>query len=444
MHALEKPAPQRLSIVALFTIAAVCILQPSFTLGDSNKNHWPVRYVDGSKTSEMGAKLDLAILNQEVTGKKGKNIVLQIPAAGITEVVYDTSSHNRGWAGAWLDAGDTASQGTGRDEALVLVPFLVGAAVTAPFKSTQHFVRILWQEDGVPSEALFEVDKDDCGAVLKALQNLTGKTWQDLPGARKKLLAEIQSAKNRSVPLQVNRTVVLNKAEMKPGNYQLILLERPDHQGEAYFFAGQDVNPKHVTAQAVVTIESKAGSLDVAYAGRMGVETIATIQLADKKLVFDSRGLPAQIAWSNRTFYGGGKWATVVVADYMGEPALRYHVIHNPLPLVCHEYVFVTRTRVASELAPNSPQSGCATFSAPRAEVKAVALEGKETNRFLEVTVGDKTYNLQPLFEGGNGKGKIAGLGKIRDAARDWAAFFVLTVTDFNVVEQEPQTSPNP
>jgi hypothetical protein len=404
---------------------------------------WRVRYVAGSKNSETGAKLDLAILNQEVTGKKGKNIVLQIPAASITEVGYDTSSHNRGWAGAWLDAGSTASQGS-TDEALIMVPFVVGAAVTAPLKSTQHFVRILWREDGVPSEVLFEVGKDDYSAILEALQNLTGKRWQDLPGARKKLLAEIQSAKNRSVPLQVDRTVVLNKAEMKSGNYQLILLERPDHRGGTYFFAGQDVNPKHVTAQAVVTIEPQAGSLDVAYAKQMGVETIATIQLPDKKLVFDSSGPPARIAWSNRSFYGGSKWATVVVADYMGEPALRFHVVHNPLPSVCHEYVFVTRTRVASEIAPNSPQSDCATFSAPRAEVKAVALEGKRTDHSLEVTVGHKIYNLQPLFEGGSGGGKIAGFGKISDAARDWAAFFVQTVTDFNLVEREPQTLPNP
>jgi hypothetical protein len=185
--------------------------------------------------------------------------------------------------------------------------------------------------------------------------------------------------------------------------------------------------------------------LDVAYAQQMGVETIATIQIPDKKLVFDSGGLPARIAQSNRSFYGGSsRWASVVAADYKGEPALRFHVIHNPFPHVCHEYVFVTRLRVASEIAPNSPQSGCATFSAPRAEVKAVALEGKWTNHFLEVTTGGKTYGLQPVLESGDGGRRIAGLGKSRDAAREWAAFFVHTVTDFDQVEQEKQAPPNP
>jgi hypothetical protein len=338
-----------------------------------------------------------------------------------------------------------AHSGNGDMSGLVLVPFLVGAAVMAPFHSTQHFIRILWQENGVPSESLFEVGKGDYVAVLNGLQSLTGKPWQNLPEARKALLAEIEGAKSRTVALQLDRTVVLNEAEMKPGDYQLILLERPDNRGEAYFFAGREVKPEHVTAQAVVAIESSpAGSLDVAYAQQMGVETIATIQIPDKKLVFDSGGLPARIAQSNRSFYGGSsRWASVVAADYKGEPALRFHVIHNPFPHVCHEYVFVTLTRVASEIAPNSPQSGCATFSAPRAEVKAVALEGKWTNHFLEVTTGGKTYGLQPVLESGDGGRRIAGLGKSRDAAREWAAFFVHTVTDFDQVEQEKQ-APNP
>lgn len=455
MNAFEKCSPQRLSAVALLAITAACILQPTLSLATGKDNEWPVRYVAGSKKSQAGAKLNLGILNQNVTAKKGKDVVLRIPAASITEVGYDTSSHNRGWT--WLNAGanvpdlgkgDFGGSGKGDLGDLVVVPFVVGAAVTAPFKSTQHFVRILWQEDGAPSEVLFEVGKDDYGTVLRALKDLTGKPWQDLPEARKNLVAEIENAKKQSVPLQLDHPVVLNEADMKSGAYQLILLARPGNRGEAYFFAGQTVNPEHVTAQAVVTIEpsaSQGGSLNVAYAEHMGVETIATIELSGKKLVFDTGGLPARVARSKQSFYGGSsRWATVVAVDYKGEPALRFQVIHNPFPHVCQEYVFVTHARVASEITPNSAQSSCATFSAPRAEVKAVALEGKWTNGFLEVAVGGKTYHFSPLLEEGDGRGRLVGLGKSRDAAREWAAFFVQTVTDFDSVEQEPQTSPNP
>ena len=430
-------------------IVAVCLLQPSICGADRQDNRWPARYVAGSKKSNVGAKLELIISSQGITGKKGKKPVLEIPAGSITEVGYDNSSHNKGWT--WLKTGsEVVPQGkcSGGSACgvwpLTLVPVLVGAAALAPYKSTQHFVRILWQDSGVPSEALFEVGKDDYSAVLTALQNLTGKPWQDLPEARKKLLGEIDAAKDRSVPLRLDRAVVLNEAEMKPGNYRLIVLERPENRAEAYFFAGPEVKPEHVTAQAVGRIEAsqaETASSAVAYVQQMGAETIATIQLPDRKLMFDSGGLPARVARSSQSFYGGStKWATVIRTDYKGEPALRFYVIHNPFPHVCQEYVYVTHTRVASEIAPSSPQSGCATFSAQRSEVKAVTSDGKWTNRFLDVTVGDKSYNLQPLLEEGNGNKRIATLGKSRDAAREWAAFFVQTVTDFDNVEQGSQT----
>jgi len=79
INTLEKSPPQRLSVVALFAITAVCILQLTLSLASGKDNEWPVKYVAGSKKSQAGAKLTLGILSQEVTGKKGKDIVLQIP-----------------------------------------------------------------------------------------------------------------------------------------------------------------------------------------------------------------------------------------------------------------------------------------------------------------------------------------------------------------------------
>lgn len=442
--------PGSLSVVFLVALAALWLVQPSLCSAGGKENHWSARYVAGSKKSNQGATLDLVISDQKVTGKKGKNVVVEIPAASITEVGYDTSSHNRGWtllkvAGA---GGSGAGSGYG---GLVFAPVLVGAAVMAPFHSNQHFVRILWQDSGVPSEALFEVGKDDYSSVLNALQNLTGKPWQNMQEARKKLLGEIESAKGRSVAVQLDRTLVLNEAEMRSGVYQLILLERPGNLGEAYFFSGSSAKPESVTAQAVVKVEATTEQTtgpEVTYVEQMGVATIATIQLHDKKLVFDSGGLPARVVRSDRSFYGGSdKWAIVIRTDYKGESALRFHVIHSVLglvPHVCQEYVYVTQNRVASEIAPNSLQSGCATFSASRAEVKAVASQGKWTNHFLDVTVEGKSYSLHPVLEEGNGGGRVAGLGKSRDAAREWAAFFAHAVTDFDAVEKGSQTSPNP
>jgi hypothetical protein len=197
MNSHKEPEPRSLSVVFLVALAALWLVPPSLCSAGGKEKQWSAKYVAGSKKSNQGAKLELVISNQEITGRKGKNVVLEIPAANITEVGYDTSSHNRGWA--WLKVADEGGSGAGSGYGgLAFAPVLVGAAVMAPFHSTQHFVRILWQDSGVPSEALFEVGKDDYSAILNALQNSTGKPWQDIQEARKTLLGEIESAKGRS------------------------------------------------------------------------------------------------------------------------------------------------------------------------------------------------------------------------------------------------------
>ena len=440
-----------LKLASFVAIAAFCTLRPSMSwAGD---RHWSARYVSGSKKSQVGTAVDLLVSKDLVSCKKGKSIILQIPSASIAEVGYDNSSHNRGWT--WLKAssdiapkgkcsGDDAVCGAGT--MLILTPIVVGAAVLAPFKSTQHFVRLFWDENGESNEALFEVGKDDYLAVLTALQDATGKPWRDLPAARKKLIDEIGAARDRRVAIQLDRNVVLNESEMKAGAYQLVVLERPDNTAEAYFFSGTEVTPDHVTAQGLARVGSSAPPAvnpSVTYADQMGAETIATVQVQDRKLEFVSAGLPRRVGQSFRSFYAGGdRWAVVVQAYFQGEPALRFRVLHNPFPHVCEEYIYVTHTRVASEITPDSSQRSCATFSAERGSIKAVAKEGRMINHFLDVTVGEKSYGFQPLFEGGGGLGRMAGFGRSRDAAREFAAFFVQAVTEFDAIELKSQPPP--
>jgi hypothetical protein len=60
------------------------------------------------------------------------------------------------------------------------------------------------------------------------------------------------------------------------------------------------------------------------------------------------------------------------------------------------------------------------------------------------VTLWDKSYNLQPILEEGNGGGKFAELGKSRESAREWAAFFVQAGRDLDAIDHESQASPYP
>jgi hypothetical protein len=409
-----------------------------------DKSQWRAKYMAGARKDAVGAKVTLSVSPQGVLCKKGKNVVLQVPIESVAQVGYDTQAHNKGWA--VLKSGSGGSSG----EAATVV--FITAAILAPFKTTRHFIRILWQQDGEPQEALLEVGKGDYSAVLAQFQAVTGKPWQNLPEARQKLRMELEEAKGRKLLIQVDRAAVVNEAELKPGPYQIVFLNRAEDRGEVYFFKGQDqdVDTGRIAAQAVVNVKATEDpSLPVAvgYATQEGVETISSIRLPEKTLSFIADRLPARVEKSAHSFYAGsGKWAVVTWAEYQGEPAFLFHVAYLQVLRVCEGQLFVTRTRVALEMAPINAGSHCDTFSAPRSEVKASVLTGKWTNKFFSLSVAGKSRSFQPVLEGPPGSNRIAQLGKSREAARDWAAFLVKTVSDFDAVQREsrPPAPPQP
>ena len=146
----------------------------------SNKK-WPVKFA--------GAKVELVITDQSALIKQGEVTVLEILAVSISEVGYDNSSHYPGWE-LLKDAG--VLTGSGGEEVIFAPILLAPAAILLPFKSTKHFVRILWEDKGNPSEVLLEVGKQDYHVLLDELQRLWGKSWIGLPQARKKLVSEIE------------------------------------------------------------------------------------------------------------------------------------------------------------------------------------------------------------------------------------------------------------
>jgi len=156
---------------------------------------WRVTYVEGpivvphgkNKKKKVrplapGSSLKIRVGPDGIVCERKKAVVLSVPLTAVTEVSYDAASH-RVSSAVLAQLGPMASsggacyppQGCG---AMVLGTLLVAAAST-PFKYTNHFVRITWEEQGEEKRVEFKVDKHDYKSFLAELGSATGREWKD-------------------------------------------------------------------------------------------------------------------------------------------------------------------------------------------------------------------------------------------------------------------------
>ncbi len=394
---------------------------------------WPVKVLVAGSLQTRGT---LEISQSTIALKEEKGPDQEIPISKVAEVTYDNSSHSK--SRGWLHA---AKGIAGTPFILGVYPVaapLVGAAFAAPFKTRAHFVRILWNDaEYGPTEVLLEIGKKDYAGVLAELQSLTGKPWRNWPEERKKRLQDIQSGKVAKQSFTLEQLVLVNDAELKPGPYVIVVLERPQDAGEVYFYRGTDLNPNHIVTQAVVKIEKRSSTqagVTPIFATASGVQSIVALEMPDETLRFTASAVPENCAWS---FYAGsGQWAMVMRTTYKGETAFRFFV---EAPFSCTTFVYVTRERFAFE-------GNCTEFEVARGEAKATTLSG-ESNRYLQVTVKDKSWTFRPFLEFPPSQmqaptrymanTRISAAEQSGIVAREFSKFFVRTVTDFDAVERE-------
>jgi hypothetical protein len=135
-----------------------------------------------------GSKLKVKVDQEGIVCEAKKTVVLSIHAADVTEVSYDDTTQRVAKAvlRGMLSSGGSCypPEGCG---AMVMAG-LMAAAITAPFKYTDHFVEIAWQQEDQKDEEqsiVLKVDKHDYGSFLAALENATGKQWKDLAQAKR-------------------------------------------------------------------------------------------------------------------------------------------------------------------------------------------------------------------------------------------------------------------
>jgi hypothetical protein len=434
----------RILFLAMLCATLLPSLVPAKKKTDAQGKRWSVRYVSGALNLPSRTRVRLTVGDDTISGESKHDGTFTIPTAAIAEIGYDQQSHSKGWA--WLKGAGSAGGG-GTYSGLAAAPLLVGAAIAAPFKTKEHYVRLLWQKGGEVEEAVFEVGKDDYLGLLADIQRATHKPWKDMPAERMRVDEELKKGREHSLRLELDRNTAVGDGEIKAGVYQMIVLEREADLAELFLFSGKDVNPKDAVAQIMVRTAPPAAGVTSAravYRNEEGLTTISEIRLPGKTLLLAGLTIPHSEVPPARRFYAGeGWWAIVSRVEHEGQPALRFPVAHlKPGRLYrCRGFLVVTADEIAYEPGTDI-DNRCDYFRAARGNLRASQATSKWSGATLKVIVHEKTYSFTALLERGTGEQRLPVLGKTREAGEEFGRFFVQAVTDFESAQRETQPPP--
>jgi hypothetical protein len=144
--------------------ALLCLFVPIFAWASGNgDNGYKVMYDGGSiQNLKAGSTAQLIIDPSQVRLHVGKDDVVTIPAASITEISYGQDVHRR----------------VGAAIGLAVISFGLGALM-ALTKSKKHYVGLTWANGDQKGGFAMQCDKNDYRGVLAALEGITGKKAVD-------------------------------------------------------------------------------------------------------------------------------------------------------------------------------------------------------------------------------------------------------------------------
>lgn len=129
----------------------------------ADKSGFAVKY-DGGTIADLktGTEIRINPSGTTVTITKGKDDLISIPAASITEISYGQDVHRR----------------VGAAIGLAVISFGAGLLM-ALAKSKKHYVGLTWATGDVKGGFAVQADKNDYRGLLAALEGVTGKKAVD-------------------------------------------------------------------------------------------------------------------------------------------------------------------------------------------------------------------------------------------------------------------------
>jgi hypothetical protein len=188
--------PERSPRFQVVLALLISTLSPLSLLGSQKRQTttaWNVQFISGSERISLtpkrkhfvvylrqGDKIKVQVGKDEITftlahslfpffGQEWKKVFLGIPVSEVTQVAYDHKSHRLSKkVGAGMKGfGNCGDLGCG----FILMGGAVAMIATLPFKYTDYFVQILWQENGTMHAIEVKLGRKDSQAFLNTLQN---------------------------------------------------------------------------------------------------------------------------------------------------------------------------------------------------------------------------------------------------------------------------------
>jgi hypothetical protein len=252
-----------------------------------------MKYETGTEAIKPGARIQVGISPETIVLVWKSHQRIAIPAGAITDISYDTVSYRR--SADVLPVADSLASGPapppgqgGEGLAALMMVTLITAAFVHAIKTTQHFVRLAWVEEGRERVVWLKVGKGEYSSFLASLEQVTGRRFVDRAAERQRLAAELRARMER-FSIELDRKAWVEGAVLRPGRYQVVVLEREPGRGEVYFFAGPEVTLEEVKAASMADLAAEPRELPapaVAYKDSGGMSALAEIQTSTRTIRF--------------------------------------------------------------------------------------------------------------------------------------------------------------
>ncbi len=249
--------------------------------------------VDLRETSEklLTGRYKIIVGPQRVLGLKDDAIALAIPVSSLAAVSHAVSGKDPGkdWFAMW----DKALQGCGEGCMLIALPvggvMGVGWLFAEVGNTTQHFIRIDWNELGVHKHAVFQCDAFHYKQLTEELRSVGSVNWIDIPEAAQEKQKQVESARILSLPITLDRAARIGEATLEPGEYHFLTVNSGGGRVELYFYAGREVTsaPQPLLARSVarlIPLSEGPNYAEARFKEDNGIISLDEIRLPDRIL----------------------------------------------------------------------------------------------------------------------------------------------------------------